>query len=81
MKENFEAEILKPNSNIVWIGDFNNDDPGVFAVNLDNILYIKKIKKSINGNICEFIILELVGGRNIEMPRINFDKFLKPIIR
>lgn len=81
MKENFEAEMPKPNSNIVWIGDVDIEDPGVFAVNLDNILYIKKIQKSINGHISEFIILELVGGRNIEMPRRNFDKFLKPIIK
>lgn len=81
MKENFEAEMLKPNSNIVWIGSPDIDDPGVFAVNLDNILYIKRIKKSINSDICEFIILELIGGRNIEMPRSNFDKFLKPIIK
>ena len=50
MKENFEAEMLKPNSNIVWIGDVDSEDPGVFAVNLDNILYIKTIKKSINSN-------------------------------
>lgn len=81
MKENFEAEMPKPNANIVWIGDVDCEDPGVFAVNLDNILYIKKIKKSINSDICEFIILELVGGRNIEMPRSNFNKFLKPIIK
>lgn len=81
MKENFEAEILKPNSNIVWIGTVDCEEPGVFAVNLDNILYIKKIKKTINSNVCDFIILELVGGRNIEMPRSSFDKFLKPIIK
>lgn len=81
MKENFEVEMLKPNSNIVWIADVDSEDPGVFAVNIDNILYIKTIKKSINSKICEFIILELVGGRNIEMPRSNFNKFLKPLIK
>ena len=81
MKENFETEMLKPNSNIVWISDFDIDEPGVFAVNLDNILYIKKIQKSVNGHICEFIILELLDSRCIEMTRSNFDKFLKHIIR
>ena len=75
MKENFEAEILKPNSNIVYIGDVDIEDPGVFAVNLDNILYIKKIKKSINSKICEFIILEFPSDDlNLKEMCVTYDR-------
>ena len=80
MKAELEENTPVITSNIIWVGDIENGC-GVFAINLDNVLYIKKEKILYDGKTEEKIVMVLIGDKNITMDVNLFNKYIKPVVR